>query len=246
MNLNKILKSIQLNDTEKQIIHYLKEHIQEVSHIGIQKVADDNWTSISSVFRLCQKLGFSGYKEFVYYLNSHMMTHDTVTNERDVLELARQINLTLSANQSELAHLLQTINQTSSFLIIANGYSSILGEYLAKKLIVYGYRVIQINASGSYTTVENNLAHLTHIIVLTRSGETKSLIAILNHFPLQDKVLICFTQEVSSTISECADISFEIVDENQGDWDNINYSQFHPMLLFFIEYLLSKLHTIEK
>lgn len=246
MNLNKILKSIQLNDTEKQIVHYLKEHIKDVSHIGIQKVADDNWTSTSSVFRLCQKLGFSGYKEFVYYMNSHMMTNAIVTDERDVLNLARQITMTLSSNEFELSHLLQTIDATSSFLIIANGYAAILGEYLAKKLIVYGYRVIQINASGSYKIIENNLNHLTHIIVLTRSGETKSLITILKKFPIQDKILICFTQEVSSTMSECADITFEIVDENQGDWDNINYSQFHPILLFFIEYLLSKLQMLDK
>lgn len=236
------MKSIKLNETEKQILQYLQDNIEDLGHIGIRKVADANWTSPSSVFRLAQKLGFSGYKEFSYYLTSHTLAKQDVTSETDILTLARDINLTLSCNQSALDKLIDTMGPQSSILMIANGYSDIIASYFAKKLTVYGYRVIQISSSGSYTIVENNLAHITHIIILTRSGETRSLIAILKKFPIQDKVIICFTQEVKSTIAKLADVTFAIVDENQGDWDNINYSQFHPMLLFFIEHLLSKLH----
>ena len=62
-----MLKDTKLNDTEQQILSYLEFHSDQILDIRIQKVAEDNYTSTSTVFRLAKKMGFSGYKELTYY-----------------------------------------------------------------------------------------------------------------------------------------------------------------------------------
>lgn len=246
MNINKILKEVKLNSTEEQILHYLEANSKNILNIRIQKVANDNFTSTSSVFRLAKKLGFSGYKELSYFLtNSHKDNDLSNMDELSALSLAKDIHFMFNKNKNAFNLLKSSFEANNSIIIIANGYSSILGEYLYKKLLMKGIRTMQISATDSNKILENNLNNLTHVIIISRSGETVSLLNLLKivldaktHHNIQ---IVSFTQNSNNSIAKQADIDFKIIDANKADWDNLSSSQFHPFLLMYFEHLLDNL-----
>ena len=244
MNIHKILKEMKLNDTERQILDYLETNSHDILNMRIQKVADDNFTSTSSVFRLSKKLGFSGYKELTYYLaNSHHESALSDMDEHASVNLAKDIHSMINLNTNSLQLLKASLQGEPSIAIIANGYSAIIGEYLYKKLLTRGIRCIQLTSSDSNKLIENNLANLTHLISISRSGETPSLFNRLKAIEVTTPKLmkISFTQNSNNSIALQSDIPFMIIDENKADWDNLTSSQFHPFLLIYIEFMLSKL-----
>lgn len=61
--------SRQANGAEQHLIKYLMENPQEVTRLSVQALSERCYTSAATVIRLCQKLGFSGYKEMLSCLN---------------------------------------------------------------------------------------------------------------------------------------------------------------------------------
>lgn len=57
-----------LNATDVAILTYVTKHGDEVSQMGIEALAKACYTSKSTVLRLVQKLGFSGYSDFKSYI----------------------------------------------------------------------------------------------------------------------------------------------------------------------------------
>lgn len=55
--------SVNASVAEKGIIAYLLENPEEVSEYSIHKLAQLTYASPSTIIRLCQKIGFKGYKE---------------------------------------------------------------------------------------------------------------------------------------------------------------------------------------
>lgn len=72
-------------------------------NIRIQKVAEDNYTSTSTVFRLAKKMGFSGFKELTYYLNNvHQGSELSEVDKNAANVLATDIFTMMSENQMSL------------------------------------------------------------------------------------------------------------------------------------------------
>mgnify|MGYP001770350456 CR=1 FL=1 len=56
----------ELNENEKAIIEYIIKNKANCQEMTIIELAKETLTSKSSILRLTQKLGFSGYSEFKY------------------------------------------------------------------------------------------------------------------------------------------------------------------------------------
>lgn len=75
MNIVHLSEKYELNDLEKQIVSYMQDHISDLKSIGIRQMAKDNYTSTSTIYKLCNKFGFEGYSDMVYHLTSTKDTH---------------------------------------------------------------------------------------------------------------------------------------------------------------------------
>ena len=58
-----------LTEAEKDIIQFLIEKKLAGKTLSIRAAANDLFVSTATIIRLCKKLGFSGYSEFIYNLN---------------------------------------------------------------------------------------------------------------------------------------------------------------------------------
>ena len=57
-----------LNQSEKDILSFIIQKRFEDQPLSLRKAADDLFVSTTSIIRVCKKLGFSGYSEFIYNL----------------------------------------------------------------------------------------------------------------------------------------------------------------------------------
>ena len=78
MNIVHLSEKYELNDLEKQIIIYIQEHMKELKSIGIRQMAKDNYTSTSTIYKLCDKFGFDGYSDMIYHLTMNT-TNNSLT-----------------------------------------------------------------------------------------------------------------------------------------------------------------------
>jgi len=61
-------KSSDLNPSDKKILNYLLNNAAECSELSLAKLAKKLYVSESAIFRLCKKVGLSGYSELKYEL----------------------------------------------------------------------------------------------------------------------------------------------------------------------------------
>ena len=66
MNIDHLKDKFDLNELEVSILEYIKKNQKQLKNITIRQMAKDNFTSTSAIYRLCNKLEFSGYSDMIY------------------------------------------------------------------------------------------------------------------------------------------------------------------------------------
>lgn len=80
MNIDHLKDKFDLNELEVSILTYIKKNQKNLKNITIRQMAKDNFTSTSAIYRLCNKLKFSGYSDLIYHLSDNHHTHISTKN----------------------------------------------------------------------------------------------------------------------------------------------------------------------
>ena len=67
---------------EKGIVTYLLAHPEDVSSQSIHELAEKSYSSSSTIIRLCRKLGFKGYRDFITSLVYELALRQSTYDER--------------------------------------------------------------------------------------------------------------------------------------------------------------------
>ena len=105
MDFKYLIDKYQLNDTETSILKYLQENISDLKKIGIRKVAKDNYTSTTTVYKLCKKLNFEGYSDMIYHFTYSSQIDDSETN----IDIYTNINKQIDNNLEEFNSILKNM-----------------------------------------------------------------------------------------------------------------------------------------
>lgn len=93
-----------LNENDKEIISYIVTNKEQVAEMTITALAEASLTSKSSILRLTQKLGYSGYSEFKYNIQNELKEENPLNEQlnfsqmqmddmKDTIKLFQQIDL---------------------------------------------------------------------------------------------------------------------------------------------------------
>ena len=93
-----------LNENDKEIISYIVTNKEQVAEMTITALAEASLTSKSSILRLTQKLGYSGYSEFKYNIQNELKEGNPLNEQlnfsqmqmddmKDTIKLFQQIDL---------------------------------------------------------------------------------------------------------------------------------------------------------
>ena len=72
MNIDHLKDKFDLNELEVSLLEYIKKNQKQLKNITIRQMAKDNFTSTSAIYRLCNKLEFSGYSDMIYHLSHRL------------------------------------------------------------------------------------------------------------------------------------------------------------------------------
>lgn len=209
MNIAHLSEKYELNDLEKQIILYIQQHHHDLKSIGIRQMAKDNYTSTSTIYKLCKKFGFDGYSDMIYHLAS------TKENKDD-----KQFPLPKSKEQ----FLSLIKDKTKRIIVFGLGFSSPIAEYMQQRLTLFGYQTMSVVHMEMFN---QNFHDNTVFIVISYSGKTPRLNEIVESACKNDIPVISFIGNPHSPIYQNSTLSFVI-----GDYDSFSHDLNRPITFY--------------
>lgn len=219
MNINHLCDKYELNDLEIQIVEYMKDNIKQLKTIGIRQMAKENFTSTSTIYKLCDKFGFNGYSDMIYHLTStkdHFSTYNTKYTEYK-------------------EKFLSLINGNKHIVIFGLGFSAPIAEYMHQRLTLKGYHSISVVHMEMF---QNILEKNTVFIVISHSGKTIRLIDIINSAKNNNIPVISFVADKESAIFKESTLPISI-----GYYDSFSY-ELNKKNTFFGETIIAFEHLL--
>lgn len=204
MNINELDKKYLFTDLEKDILVFLKNSCLENKVYSIRDVAAQCYTSPASIIKLAKKLNLSGYSELVDKIQ-----------EQSTLSVPEDFLTTLAI--SEAYEIIQTKKEKfqklidkyryKKILIVSNGFSDYVAQYIHDALALRGFTVFK---SFHFELVREKYHDETLIIAISESGETTTLQTLLSNAFHNQIEIITFTGNTTSTLSELSTLDLSI------------------------------------
>lgn len=246
LDLNKLTCTASLTDTERAVLEFLLTHIDEALKLGVRGVAKANFTSTSTVMRLSRKLGYNGFIEMYYKLLGAAGKGTPVyeLNEGFLSHFAGDGNVSME-NYRSLRLAAQRIHKTDQMVFIYGmGFSSIMAEYLAKKLLVLGIKCIFSDGADSIGVFENNLEDIGVFIAFSRSGRSPYVLNRVKMAEENSVFTMGFTNDGASPLKEYCSCVIEVPDDNPLDDRNMKPTLFFSKTITMIELLIYEYYQI--
>ena len=201
MNGSYFLLTNLLSEDEKRVITGIAAHIERgEKRVGIQQIASENFLSAASIVKMCKRLGFDGYSELYYYLSRQMDRR----GERSAENLKTLVDNYSDELVNGFCALLDASRQAKMFTT-GEGFSSIVGEYIAQRLSICGFMVY--NNVHFYDHMLFCSAHdLTDEEAVSQSGETEPVLNDVRHARQNGHKIVTFTKRADSALARLSDL----------------------------------------
>ena len=188
----------------------------------MRELAQATFVSTATIMRLCQKLGFSGFSEFIWHCKQLLSDtpHITVQPEqhaempglfaRFIANYQQTFQWVTQDKRQQFASLLR---QKESFFLYGAGFSYLFAEYLTKKLQVLGKTAFISGPGDSRNIFLSNAARYQVFIAVSRSGETEQVLDKARIAKNVGMTIVAFTRASANTLAGMADVHFALYDE---------------------------------
>lgn len=219
-----------LTDVELIILDYIISHPIDYENLSIDTLAQHTHTSKSSIVRLSQKLGFSGFSEFRYFLKYNETNElKKAQNNKDYLELLQQdIEETLKYLKStDFDELSESIISAKNIYAFGTGYSENLYMNDLARNFQTSHKFISV--FPSITELFWNLDNLDEndlIIICSYSGNNPELLTAVSRLRANNVKIVSLTPMWKNTLSELSDLSYYYV-ETPLNIESSTYKEFN-------------------
>ena len=207
-----------LNQTERQLFEYVVKNMDEVKLWSIQKFATEWLVSTSTIFRFTQKLGFSGYSDFI---NSLMVTShsqqdsvlpDVVTSRgyneaylKNVMEAVRVMS------PQRLEEVVARLSLRPDIYILTDDNTHPIGQYCERLFIALGFRAYFPEAAYQMQNLANHISSQDMIIALSYSGQDATLLDVIERIFLRGRpYLFSITRADNNPLESLSDVNFYV------------------------------------
>lgn len=161
-----------LNQIDTHILSYIKENLSECNNLSISDLAKKCNASSSTILRMTQKLGFSGYSEFKYFLKND--SKKDKRNYIDTVELSNQdIRQTTKVflNNKQSNEIYELFYKAERIYAYGTGLGQrLMLEEFARCFMNVNRHVILIQGTGELKIVSNNISKRDIILIASYSG----------------------------------------------------------------------------
>ena len=214
--------------SEQVLIDYILEKKELIKDKTTKQIAKETFTSASTLVRIAQKIGFSGWNELkdsylqeLDYLNSHFSYIDanipfnkddslvSIANKLAILN-AEAIKDTLSLiNNNDLKNAIEIINNSSYINLFAVSNNLLISQEFKYNMARINKRV-EIPNEGDLDFTAYLMDKNSCALVISYSGETKSLIKIIKTLKKRKVKIIAITSIGDNSLSLQADCVLRI------------------------------------
>ncbi len=212
----------EMSATERSVADYLLCHQGEAMGLSIHQLAERTFTSPSTVIRMCQRMGFKGYKEFRQAVTCEVAVRRLNQGE-ERREITRSDSLDDIVDKITYQNIM-SLEDTKSLIDVGTLRACVDLMRGARTVLLFGVgaplcaaqdldlRLLRLNkpcvvSDGwpaqlrqAKSACEEDLA-----IVLSDSGETAEVVECVKALREKRAPIIAITQRAESTVSELSD-----------------------------------------
>ena len=211
-----------MSATERAVSDYLLSHQGEAMGLSIHQLAEKTFASPSTVIRMCQRIGFAGYKEFrqavtcevaVRRMNRDQERRDITQSDSldDIVDKVTYKNI-MSLEDSKnfidtdtLQHCVDLLRESRTVLLFGLGASLCAARDLNLKLLRLNKPCVVNDDWHAQLLQAKNASSEDLAIVVSYSGETVEVIECMKALREQGTPIIAITRHVASPVAELSD-----------------------------------------
>ena len=161
-----------LSDNEKDMIQYIRNHKADVVDMPINELAKVLLSSKSSVLRLAQKLGYTGYSELKYSLKKDIVKKAVVPTDL-VEKFRKEIDKTFEyASQVNFASLISEIHKARQVILYATGFTqNNYTKQFSSELFMSGRSNYIVSGETNFEVISHSLTSDDFVIIISLSGK---------------------------------------------------------------------------
>jgi len=210
-----------LTKTEQKTATYILENPSEVIHMTITELAEAAQNAEATVFRLCKKLGFSGYQELKIALAGDLYTPlESVYKEVDPTDSIRTMTSKIFLGINEglqdtlkiidedaIERAIQAITTTRRIDVYGSGGSAIIASDIEHRFMRFGISV------RSYSDPHLQIASATLlqpgdlVIAVSHTGANRDVLEAVEMAKSNQVTTIAITSYLRSPLSQAVDIA---------------------------------------
>lgn len=209
-----------LNTAEKKAAQYILENPRDIIHFSITELADGSKVSETTIFRLCNKLGYKGYQELKISLAGALVEpieniHEEIKEQDDMYMIMHKImnsNMysienTMKINKSEeLDRAVGMILKAEQLLFFGMGGSGAIANDACHKFVRTGLKCSANTDSHWQAMLSSMVKEDDVIFAFSNSGSNKELIESIKIGRDNGAKVITVTSNAKSPIAKVSDV----------------------------------------
>ena len=227
-----------LSEDEKKVITSITAHIERgEKRVGIQQIASENFLSTTTIVKMCKRLGFDGYSELYYYLSRQFDSHGRGRGAESLKSLIDNYSDELLARFCELLD----SSRKAKLFTTGEGFSNIVGAYIAQRLSICGFMVYN-NVHFYDYMLFRDAHHLEGgedpapvMFAVSQSGETDPVLNDVRHARQNGHRIVTISKRSDSTLAQMSDIVFVVDGSRQTLAGSLPNTFFGHVILAFEE-----------
>ena len=194
-----------LSDNEKDMIQYIRNHKSDVVDMPINELAKVLLSSKSSVLRLAQKLGYTGYSELKYSLKKDIVKKAVVPTDL-VEKFRKEIDKTFEyASQVNFVPLITEIHNARQVILYATGFSqNNYTKQFSSELFMSGRSNYIVSGETNFEVISHSLTS-DDFVIISLSGNTPGIRSIVNELNMRDISILSITELGNNFLVENSD-----------------------------------------
>jgi len=214
----------QLNPSERIAAEYIMEHPEELIDLSVAGLAERSGSSPSAIIRLCKSMGLKGYQDLKIKVAGDLQQPETngyqdIRPDDSIDTIIQHVSANNIQSIRDTVKILdaEALTKAVSALIEAKriyffgmGASHIIAQDAQQKFLRINRTSFSFADPHLQVTASVNLTPEDVLVAISYSGETKEVLASVQHAADNGARTIAITKYGSNTLSTLADVTIGI------------------------------------